>query len=227
MSDSQQVADPRQTVLIAVPNEGWIHKTVVRNVFALLQDNRYKCTYIDPTWKPCEYNRARIHDEAVCKKYDWLLMIDADNPPQRNPLDLIDLNCDVIGLPTLVYAKGGIYWNGMDWNESEQGWNAHKTQEGLQEVDAVGSGCILIARRVLVALHHRQPWVREWDSRGFVTAGTDWAFCKRAKSAGYRVWMHYDYWCEHYKEHAVHEYTMAVERSGAEAPAQSGQRQGR
>ena len=182
----------------------------------LIQDRRFNVVYMDPSHQPCAHNRNRCHKEAVDRGFDFLLMIDADNPPKNNPLDLVDLDKDVIGGPTMVYRadKGGIYWNVMDWNDgdadNDPGWKPNMKQTGLVECDAVGSGCILISRRVLCALSGKQPWNREWDEHGYVTEGTDFAFCKRAKALGYRIWGHYEYWCEHYKEHAVHEYTQCV-----------------
>ncbi len=195
---------------------GWICKEVVRVIIQLIHDPRYDVHYMDPTWSPVEYNRARCHNEAVDGGWDWLLMMDADNPPRGgNPLDLIELQKDIIGLPTMVYQNKEILWNAMDWTECNpkdggRGWMSHHPQVGLQEIDAIGAGCILIRRNVLCAMQKIQPWVCKRDERGYILEGEDFAFCKKAKSLGYRIWTHYDYFCEHWKEHPVHEFTKVV-----------------
>lgn len=204
----QQASQPQQgrkKVLVAVPNHPpWIHKMVVFCLLKILNDRRYDVNIILPSWVPCEYNRSRIHEEAVRKGFDFVLMIDADNPPLRNPLDLVELDLDVVGCVTPIWSnKTGdngapFYFNAMDWIEEKKAWNEHKESEGLQEVDAIGAGCILIARRVLISLANKSAWMRIWDDRGYAQEGTDWAFCKRAKKEGYKIWAHYDYPCEHY-----------------------------
>lgn len=199
--------DSRQTVYLAIPNTDWIHKHVMERAIAILQDPRYQVTMQLPTWKPIEHARARIHEEAVRSKFDWLVTMDADNPPMNNPLDLIELNLDMVGLPTPVYQAGnGVGLNAMKYIPGEDGWLDWPVKEGLQEVDAVGFGCVVISRRVLVATLGKHAWDRETDDNGFTTCSEDFAYCKRVRAAGYRVWAHFDYMCEHYKEHPFHQF---------------------
>jgi len=189
----------KPSVLVALPNEGWIHRDVALRLPLLLGDSRVRASVTAPVWRPYEHALARITQQLLEEGQDYLLVIDADNPPRNNPLDLVDLDLDVVGCPTPIWRPGSGYpicWNAMD--RVEDGWREHAEKAGLQEVDAVGSGCVLIARRVLASLE--APWVRVWDERGFVAEGTDFAFCRRAKAAGWRVWAHYDYPCEHHRE---------------------------
>lgn len=128
-------------------------------------------------------------------------MIDADNPPIRNPLNLIALDKDVIACPTPMYkridGRGGIYWNtGMDAPEGKVRIDSlHKRRELVQR-DIVGTGCILIRRNVLDAV--RPPFVCDWDADGLRVASSDWTFCRRARAQGFEVWAHYGYPCEHF-----------------------------
>lgn len=192
----------KPSVLIAIPNMGWIHREVVQKAMLLSQDDRCISQIILPKHAPYAHNRAKITEQFLSQNFDWLLTIDDDNPPQKNPLDLIPLNLDVIGFPTPVWHNNGegfpFYWNAVD--EVMGGWQEHNPKEGLQEVDAVGSGCMLIARRVLEDLKDEHPWMRTWDERGFAVEGLDYVFCRKAKKKGYRIWTHYGYPCAHYKE---------------------------
>lgn len=205
-------------VLIAVPNgDGWLHKHVAMAVMKMLPDPRVKCRAIFPTNHPYENNLAHIMIDMLSGDEEWLVTIDTDNPPMNNPLDLVLLDQDVIGLPTPVWhndkpgeGQHPIYWNAYD--EVEDGFKAHPPGVGLEQVDAIGSGCMVIARRVLERLEHEQPFMRTWDDRGVVEVGTDLSFCRKARKAGFKVWTHWDYPCHHFNEIAVDEIQVAFAR---------------
>lgn len=209
-----------QKVLLTIPTgDGWIHKLVVAGVMRLLADKRYAVTAIFPTHIPVENNRNACIQDVLKGGYDWWLTIDADNPPRKNPLDLIELGHNIVGCPTPVYHYDGkhpgdspVYLNAMDEiREAGEfvGWKPHACHSGLQEVDAVGSGCLLVARCVLESLKDEQPFMRSWNKQGIVVAGSDFLFCQKAKAHGHRIWAHYDYYCGHVNEVDLFETTNA------------------
>lgn len=189
-------------VLLSVPNTGWIHKMVVLSVIRLLQDPRHETTYIQPTLTPLENSLNHIAFDLLQGDWDYWLSIDADNPPTRNPLDLIDFNLDVCGCPTPIFNNAGegypVCWNAMD--AVPDGYMQHPPEPGkLAEVDAIGNGCMLVHRRVIEGVS--PPWfVREIDQFGRVVRGHDFGFCDKARAAGFRIWAHYGYPCRHYNE---------------------------
>lgn len=145
---------------------------------------------------------------------DYWLSMDDDNPPLRNPLDLIELDCDLIGLPTPVWhssVRGDrpFYLNAMD--EADGGFKPHSQCEGLQEVDAIGSGCFLVSRRVMLAVAYQHPFARVWGDDGLVEIGGDFSFCRKVRKAGFRVWAHYDYQCDHYNELSLRETILSFQ----------------
>ena len=118
-------------------------------------------------------------------------------------LDLVELDCDLIGCPTPVWAniKEGDrpwYFNALD--RKPDGYVPHEPCEGLQEVDAIGSGCFLVSRRVMEALKDQQPFARQWGDDGLVELGGDFSFSRKVKAAGFNIWAHFDYLCDHYSE---------------------------
>lgn len=190
-------------VLVSVCNTGWIHKSVSFALLKLQQDFRYRCTIIMPTWNPYEHGLNRVVKDMieVYNEHDFWLNIDSDNPPLNNPLDLVELDKDIIGLPTPVWhdaVRGDqpYYYNAL--KEVEDGWKP-AIGEGLTEVDAVGSGCMLIHRRVLETMH-KPIFMREYDQDGIVVKGHDYLFCQKAKNLGFKVWAHFDYPCTHFIE---------------------------
>jgi len=198
------------SVLVSVPNAGWIHKMVTFSLLRLMKDRRHKVRIILPTNSPFENNLHHIVRDFLKGAFDFWLSIDADNPPMKNPLDLIDHDLDIVGCPTPVWhcdfktqrpRERPYYWNAYDYVEEEDAYREHREKSGLQPVDAIGTGCFLVARRVFE--HEGMKggaFTRSLHPDGRVNKGNDIRFCERAREAGFKVWAHYDYPCMHLKE---------------------------
>ncbi len=188
-------------VLLTVPNTGWIKTEVCGVLLSMMSESRVALSIETPCITPYVNSLNQIAKRVLDDGFDFLVSFDADNPPTRNPVDLVLLDLDVVGCPTPVWtAKAGksrpYYWQAFD--AVGDTWKVHAPCEGLQEVDAIGTGCFIVARRVFRAV--RAPFNREWDADGIVTVGNDMAFCRRVKAAGFKVWSHFDYPCRHFKE---------------------------
>ncbi len=204
-------------ILITVPNTGSIHKLVSFATDKILNDGRYDVVVSRPTHVPYENNLHHIVNEFMDDDFDFWLNIDSDNPPINNPLDLVKLDKDIIGLPTPVWHFTGkikgerpFYENVYKYEPEEDAYTEWKTKEGLQQVDAVGTGCLLIARRVFEDRVMRQaPFQRCYNFDGTVERGNDISFCERAIFQGFKVWAHYDYRCRHFNNLEIHEVARA------------------
>ena len=204
-------------ILITVPTEGKIHKHVVFVLLRLQRESRHQLRIILPTHRPYENNLHHIVNDFMESDEDYWLNIDADNPPINNPLDLVALDLDIIGLPTPVWhftekitGERPVYLNVYRRSKTEEGYNEWNPKEGLQEVDAVGTGCFLIARRVFEDRWMREaPFQRTYNKDGTVNFGNDLAFCARAKKNGFKVHAHFDYCCLHFSEIEISEVTRA------------------
>lgn len=191
-------------VYVTVPNgDGTLHKLVHVAVCRMLSDTRYAVRHDCPTHTPYINNLHHCMHDFLDNGDDYWLSIDNDNPPLRNPLDLVEYDCDVVGFPTPVWhnsVRGDRPWYFNAVDRKQDGYKPHEPCEGLQEVDAIGSGCFLVARRVMQTLKSSQPFMREWDAGGLAVKSGDFAFCEKAKAAGFSIWAHYDYPCEHFNE---------------------------
>lgn len=191
----------KPTVLLTVPNQSWIHRYVAATCLALSRDTRVKLAFSFPSERPYENNMNGCVEQVLEGGYDWWLNLDDDNAPPTNVLDLVALDKDIIGCPYPGYRidKDGQpwYWMTLDEGDGPQEWKQHTPCEGLQRVDMVGSGCMLVARRVLEKV--KEPFAREWR-HGRVVKGPDMVFCKRVRDQGCEVWAHYDYPCRHFTE---------------------------
>ena len=203
----------RKKVLISVPNKGWIHKGCTFALLKLIQDRRYASNIILPTHNPFENNLHHIIIDFLKGGYDYWLSFDSDNPPTNNPLDLIELDKDIIGCPTPVIhfdkSKLGerpVYYNAYKYVESEDAYTEWPNREGLQKVDAIGTGCFLIARRVFLNKElQKGAFTRKLYPDGTVEKGNDISFCERAQKEGFEIYAHYDYLCQHFNEIEIQE----------------------
>lgn len=153
-------------------------------------------------------------NDFVGGDFHFWLNIDSDNPPLRNPLDLIEYDRDIIGLPTPVWHHTGkeskgerpVYWNAWDYVEQEDAYREHNQKDGLQRVDAVGTGCFLVSRRVFLNQEMQTGvFLRQFNPDGTVYKGNDISFCERARSVGFEVWAHYGYPCQHFNNLELNE----------------------
>lgn len=158
-----------------------------------------------PVDRPYEQNQNAIAQYVLKHGYEFWISIDSDNPPQKNIIDLVFLNKDMIGCPTPVWkyiqGKGErpYMWNTYDYLPEQDAYKEHGPKEGLQKMDAVGTGCFVIHERCLSHSSLRKgPFTRIINSDGLVYKGNDISFCERLRKAGFEIFAHYNYPCHHF-----------------------------
>ena len=141
---------------------------------------------------PVMNNRAKIVKQFRAMGADWLMMLDEDCVPHANPFDLIELDYDIIGFPAPIQRGVSSPGDPIIWNveliDDEGNWVSECLPVGGEpiEVAAIGTGGILIARRVLEAMP--APFVEPVDKFGERVVGGDIFFCRRARKLGFKVW---------------------------------------
>jgi len=184
---------PTPKVLIAVLHQGYIRPELIKLTKSQADLKFYNL-------KPSETARNTTVIDALEGGYDYLISIDHDVVPLRDPVELTIFAKDIIGFAVPQWNMSDpsfpIYFVGMD--KVDGGYQEHKKKEGLQEVDAVGTGCICLSRKVLQEIS--SPFIRKWNSKGIAIAGLDFYFCERAKEKGFQPYCNYDFIAEHYKE---------------------------
>ena len=171
-----------------------------------LTERRYQIRLHGSYDQPVANNRNQIVRRFLQADGDYLMMIDEDQAAGFNPMDFVAADKDIVGFPTPVWRTGHttpddpIRWN--VWIDDEEGrptGGAMKQGDRLVEVGGVGSGLILIARRVLAHPEMQAPFMDEWDEDGCRTASEDRTFCIRARKAGFKVWCAPHHTCGHFK----------------------------
>lgn len=202
-------------VLVSIPNQSWIHTSCVYALMEIMNDARYEVDITLPYRMPIENNRNTIAKTFWESDSDFWLSYDDDNPPARNPLDLIELDKDIIGLPTPMWkfkperlGQRPVWLNAFMKNKKGDAYEEFTECEGLKKVDAIGTGCFLVARRVFEHPDMQKgAFFRTWDENGLCKTGGDLMFCERAIECGFEVYAHYDYTCHHYKEISLRDVT--------------------
>jgi len=188
-------------ILITVPTMGMVRKELAAHLVGLSRDPRYALDVRFSTETPYANNMNKLALAMLDEDFDFWLNIDHDQCPLANPLDLVEFDKDVLGLPTPILELGGGGKYPFRWNvfncRGDTGMVSHDAPFGLQQVDIVGSGALLIARRVIEAVE--APFSRRWKKDGTQNIGGDISFCLKAADAGFKVWAHYDYPSQHHK----------------------------
>lgn len=148
--------------------------------------------------------------------FDYLLMVDDDNPVPDDTLEkLISANKDIVIAPILCrvpdpngnYAVNAYYAEEQDFQGTKIKLYKHvqnfRDEGPLHRIDAGGTGCMLIKRYVLEKLvpeYEGQPfaYTKIPIPGGMVVNGKtykyrdmseDMEFCERAVNAGFEIWL--------------------------------------
>jgi hypothetical protein len=188
---------------VTVPNRGWVHRQVMGLMVRIVAEREWGIDYDAPVYPP-PYDSAM---NILAKRFyegdcDFWLNIDADNPPVDNPLKFMALDKDILGFPTpgLSETESPMV-HPMSFRIVEGRHVPVRNGKGLERVDAVSSGAMLISRRVFEnPAMRRHPFLSVYNEAGIRTHGPDIMFCQRARENGFEIWSHFDCPSLHYKE---------------------------
>jgi len=197
-------------IYLAILNEGWVRGEHINTVLMMLGTPTVELHLENPaaTWGiPITNNRNQIRKRCLETDADFLLMFDDDVIPLFNPAEAAFYDKDVVGLPTrrrigqrlewVIYAKHPILENRYASIDLDK----VKTDADLLQVDGVGTGAILIKRKVLETVRH--PFEDLFDDEGIRILGQDLNFCKKVIDAGFKVFVAPKMICEHIKDHGL------------------------
>ena len=191
---------------LAILNEGWVRAEHINTIFLASNTKGVKLVLetLGLTWdKPIASNGNRIVKRFLKTDCDFLMMIDDDVIPLFNIAELIFYNKDIIGAPTRRRKAERLEWVAYKKNPEGKGYYSIDLDRidpnaDLVKVDAIGTGCILIKRKVLEKV--RPPFVDEFDDDGIRCLGMDLNFCQKAVEAGFEVYVSPKKICEHFRD---------------------------
>jgi len=186
-------------ISISILNQGSIRPEIADMLFKLSRQGKYLVNIEYPAKKPISYNRNDICKRFLETDADYLLMFDSDCIPENidRILDMADYDKDIIGTTCFGFVEKMIVPFAMKQRpDYKYDVIDADLNNGVIEVDAIGSGVMMIARRVLEALPH--PFRNDYDPEGIKTKGLDFNFCRRAKLLGFSVWIDTDNLTSHW-----------------------------
>ncbi len=187
----------QKTIYLAILNQGEIRTDLSQMINLFIQNDSYRLMLTYPAAKPIVNNRNTIVQKFLATDCDYLMMIDADIIPPPNALNLADFDKDIITPLMFVKQKGMLIPLFLKRNKDGIYDAAdYLGKVGLQEVDATGTGCIVIKREVLEKMKH--PFENKYDEDGIKILGNDFYFCQKAKKLGFKIYVHLDYVASHH-----------------------------
>jgi len=185
-------------VLVSICNTGNVKADLINLPILLGQEKEVMMKIVQSEIKPYQNNLNVLAKRVLDDGYDYWLNLDSDVVPNKNPLELVKLDKDVIFCPYPQWNnvdKFPIYWVAMD--KVADGYKPVQFQDGMVEVDAVATGCTLIHRRVLEKI--KAPFERIWNEDGIQEKGIDFNFCDKVKENDFKIYANFDYYANHYK----------------------------
>lgn len=183
-------------IYLSIPNTGTICSELTIKLIKWISESKHQIFYESSNEKPVEHNRNLIVQRFLKTDFDYLLMLDSDIVPQKNPIDLVDFKLDIISCPTWIYQYR-LFLNVYKLNDEDDLEPFYIPEKDLIKIDASGTGCILISRKVLEKI--KKPFERIYDENGLAILGQDISFSKKIREAGFDMYTHFDYICKHYK----------------------------
>lgn len=187
----------KPSILVAVPHTGAVSTQWAFGLWQLGVDA--KCLLSFHAGAPIDASRNKLVDEMEKNGCDWLFFLDSDVIPPKGTIDtLLSHNLPIVG--GLYYTRISpiiptVWVNNPD--DSGATYIPKNFQPGeITEADAIGMGCCLIHKRVFDKLD--KPYFN-WtlDEDGNKGVSEDFYFCKKAKEAGFKIFVDTRISCEH------------------------------
>ena len=139
--------------------------------------------------------KNQIVQNFMASTASHLLMIDDDVVPSEHALEkLVSDDKDIVSgaYPATMRPALPPFLRALRNGEFVAG-------KGLEQVDYVGGGCLMVTRRVFLKMH--RPWfeLKINHSRELLITPEDFSFCEAARAQGFEVWVDFDVRCDYFK----------------------------
>jgi len=181
---------------------GWIRQEVACALIGLTHDGRYEVDVsgLFVFGRPLECARHMIINGFLETDADFLLMIDSDVVPRGNPLDLVEKDLDIVAMACPIWRPGSVPPVVLNATPADGSTTIRPEDGPLVEVTQASTSGILIARRVLEHPDMANPFGSVFDERGVTVADDDVSFYRKARAAGFRIWLSLAHYFGHVKD---------------------------
>lgn len=177
----------KKSVFIAVPNTGNMRVELT----SFLMSTIHKCEFLSKTFlffpqkRPIDANRNHIVEKFLESGFDYLLMIDSDIAPASNVIEMIKNDVKICSADIHAYRPEGRIRLAL--KKEKRGYScAQINEDEVNEVDACGTGCLLVHRDVFEKI--KTPYFKfQYDEKGALIKGEDFYFCDKARDEGFKI----------------------------------------
>lgn len=196
--------------MVNILNQGSIRAGTETDMFRWAQEysKDYQFEFFFPAHRPIPNNRNHIVTKFLEGDWDYLFMLDDDTYPIKNPFSMLKHDVPVVGGVYPGRGSLGISWHVYKFGPEypKKIFFVHYPPEervGLQEVDAVATGCMLVKREVLEKMRSTkgyEPCFEDlFNENGELITNDDMAFCIKCNDLGIPVYADWDIICDHFK----------------------------
>lgn len=202
--------DDVTTVEVCVPNRessSQINSSLAKTLESLEtpDDGEYDVSVRHSYMQPVDANRNKmVKNFLKDEDNDWLLMVDNDVVPPANILEMIEYGKPVVSAAVTI-KKGSVpqpiilVSEGDQYRQVNLSEYVDKEEGDYINVDAVGTGCILIRRDVLEDM--KPPWFKfKYNEEGGLALGEDFYFSKRLEQSDVPMYVSTQHVCRHFKK---------------------------
>lgn len=189
------------SVLIAMPNMGWVRSDLVLPVARLLGLGAALCA--PSGLKPTAWARNHCVDAFLAGDREWLWFVDHDVLPPDHALDLLlaagkPAITGVVPTMKLDDRDGEVRPTPLTAKTAPDGNMRAYGGRGVEPIERCGAGCWLLHRSLFDVIG--PPWFedRVWPPED--RTGQDFTFCEKLAAAGVQLYAHFDVVCRHRKE---------------------------
>jgi len=189
----------KTSIYIGIPNMGEIETELSIRLLEWQQNRHYHIFLRTPAYiRPIPAARNQIVADFLQTDFEFLLMNDSDVVPPPDILDLAGFRKDIISPLIFVRKDNDVPPMLLKKNDEGELTIMKKFElNSLYEVDAVGTGCIMIHQRVFY--HLEKPYFKyRMTPDGKLDLGEDFDFCERAKARNLKVFAHTGYIAKHF-----------------------------
>lgn len=194
----------KKRVFIAIPNMGTIVPELAINLVQWTHDPRYDIKlYMPKNVQPMDAARNFCVKEFLELDYDYLFWVDDDvYCPPETLHKLIQADRDIISAAPFCMKYEGDecypYISAVKFNSDGRYEIYHG--RGIEEVDAIGGGCILYKRKVYEAKELERPYEFTYHRDGTRSVTCDFMVHQKAHKAGFKTFVDFSLICSHVKE---------------------------
>jgi GT2 family glycosyltransferase len=215
-------------VFIGIPNTGTVVIGLAELICHWVGKQEFGIVpYFSKYHKPMMFHRNHIVNTFLKTDCEYLLWIDDDVVPPPNAIEKLIAH-DVDAVSALCFCTrpndaGAIAPYPVTMKDAPNGeYLIYFPQQPLDEIDACGGGCVLVKRSLYEHPEMKAPYQHSMKENGEMGATCDFNIWKRARAAGFKLYVDSTVVCSHIREIDLKEFNRTLMMVGMQGQKVNG-----